>query len=164
MKKQEEKANRMPSDDEVRVAFHEACLINKYAAGVLYLIESKIHSPMNSTGLWGISKYSLEHLMPKKWINHWNDPPLSPSDATERDRLLLTLGNLAIITQPLNASIRDADWATKKAGKGKNGGLVKYAAGIETLSDYLSLDAWNEDTIRQRADDLADKALKVWAI
>jgi hypothetical protein len=46
--------------------------------------------------------------------------------------VILTLGNLTIITQALNASIRDSDWATKKNGKGDKGGLRKYAEGIET--------------------------------
>lgn len=41
-------------------------------------------------------------------------------DAKKRDSLLLTLGNLAIIPQALNASIRDAAWNVKKAGKGQN--------------------------------------------
>ena len=161
---QEDRINRLPSDDEVRVAFHETILTNKYAAGVLYLIESKIRDRnKHSTALLGINKYSLEHLMPKKWRNNWI---LVGDDiaAEKRDRVLLTLGNLAIITQSLNASIRDADWNTKKAGKGEKGGLVKYSEGIETLHTYLSLDQWDENSISSRAEDLAEAALKAWCI
>ena len=45
---------------------------NRYASGVLYLIESKIRNRAKySTQLLGISKYSLEHMMPKKWRNYW---------------------------------------------------------------------------------------------
>ena len=129
--------NRMPSDEEVKQAFHESILTNKYAAGVLYLIESKIRNrSMYSTALLGIGKYSLEHMMPKKWQNYWDNPGTSEM-AKARDEILLTLGNLTIITQSLNASIRDTDWETKKAGKGDKGGLRKYAEGIETLSSFL---------------------------
>ena len=55
-------------------------------------------------------------MMPKKWRNKWGT--LTEEAATRRGRKLLTLGNLAIITHSLNASIRDADWTTKKQGKG----------------------------------------------
>ena len=69
---------------------------------------------------------------------------------------------MAIITQSLNASVRDADWATKKAGKGTKGGLDKYADGIETLSEYLNEPVWDESKIKERADYLANAALRVW--
>jgi hypothetical protein len=163
MSGQVDKVNQMPTDTDIREAFNEALLINKYAAGVLYLIESKNRTRnLHSTQLLGISIYSLEHMMPKKWRNHWKFNG-SKADEEARDRKLLTLGNLTIITQSLNASIRDADWATKKAGQGNNGGLNKYAVSIETLSPYLSLDVWDESAIAQRAKDLTAKALSTWS-
>lgn len=161
---QNDKINRMPTDDDVKVAFNESWLTNKYATGVLYLIESKIRDRRRySTQLLGISKYSLEHIMPKKWRNHW----FFPGDKAAmdlRDRKLLTLGNLTIITQALNASIRDADWTTKKSGQGDKGGLRKYAEGIETLSAYLEANDWDETTIQDRAAYLSTKALETWGI
>jgi len=102
-------------------------------------------------------------MMPKKWRNHWVFPG-DKAVADVRDRKLLTLGNLTIITQALNASIRDADWATKKFGQGDKGGLRKYSEGIETLSQYLGDGDWNETTIQARADYLSEKALATWDI
>jgi uncharacterized protein with ParB-like and HNH nuclease domain len=162
--RQGDKINRMPTDDDVKKAFNETLLTNKYATGVLYLIESKVRDRRrHSTQLLGISKYSLEHMMPKKWRNHW---AFSGDKATAdfRDRKLLTLGNLTIITQALNASIRDSDWATKKSGRGDRGGLRKYAEGIETLSAYLDADVWDENKILDRASYLSYKALEAWGI
>jgi len=52
--------------------------------------------------------------------------------AVERDRKSLTLGNITIITQSLNVSVRDSAWDVKK-----NGNLKKYAKGIDTFSEYL---------------------------
>ena len=69
---------------------------------------------------------------------------------------------MTIITQALNASVRDADWKTKKEGKGDKGGLRKYADGIETLSDFLDREEWNEQAISERAEYLAKKAIAVW--
>lgn len=154
--------NRMPSDEKVVTAFHESVLVNKYATGVLYLIESRIRDKNRyATRLLGVGKYSLEHMMPKKWQNKWKVDDEN-FDADHRDQVLLTLGNLTIITQSLNASIRDADWMTKKNGTGSKGGLIKYADGIETLSNYLTLDEWNEEKIYERATYLAEKALEIW--
>ncbi len=99
--------------------------------------------------------------MPKKWRNNWKFTG-TDTEADMRDNILLTLGNLTIITQSLNASIRDANWPTKCKGQGEKGGLRKYADGIETLSKYLSLDEWSEQTIGERAADLAQYALTCW--
>jgi len=156
--------SRMPANEEVVQAFHESRLTNKYAKGALYLIESRIRDRnMHSTSLLGIDKYSLEHLMPKKWRNNWTFAGTT-AEEEKRDQILLTLGNLTIITQALNASIRDADWATKRFGKGEKGGLLKYAEGIETIYEYLNGDVWDEKSIYKRAEDLAAKALEVWKV
>ena len=161
--KQTDKINYMPTNSEVTAAFHTSVLTNKYAAGTIYLLESKIRNEqMSSTQLLGIRKYSLEHMMPKKWRNHWKFNG-TDEQATERDRVLLTLGNLAIITQSLNASIRDSEWSVKLAGKGTKEGLKKYANGIETISKYLDYTEWNESCIKERADELANKAIEVWS-
>ena len=101
--------------------------------------------------------------MPKKWKNHW--PPCATEELGKiRDNRLLTLGNLAIIPQSLNASIRDADWKTKKAGKKDKPGLVLCAGGLHTLLDVLNKDEWNEDEIEKRAVWLYEKAVLIWKI
>ena len=132
---------------------------------MLYLIESSIRDhKRHSTQLLGVSKYSLEHIMPKKWTNHWG----MPTDQTlvdERNHKILTLGNLTIITQALNTSIRDADWNTKKIGHGTGkAGLEKYAEGIDIFSSFLARTIWDEKAIEDRAAFLYEKAVEVWSI
>ena len=163
--KQADKVNYLPSDVQVREAFSGSILTNKQATGVLYLIESKIRDrTRHTTQLLGMNKYSLEHIMPKKWSNRW-DKPATQSLIDERNRKILSLGNLTIITQALNTSIRDADWDTKKAGHGPGKeGLKKYAEGIDTFSAFLEKDVWNETAIEERADFLYQKAIAVWSI
>ena len=164
LNKQADKINYMPADNEVVEAFHTSVLTNKYAAGVIYFLETKIRDrQLYSTQLLGIRKYSLEHMMPKKWRNHWKFTGTN-EQANERDRVLLTLGNLAIITQPLNASIRNAEWTVKVNGKGEKGGLKKYSNGIETMSKSLSYEEWNEERIVERAGYLAEIAVDVWRV
>jgi hypothetical protein len=157
-----DKVNYLPNDTELKQGFENSILINKQTAGIIYLIESKIRNRnKQATGLLGISKYSLEHLMPKKWENKWNSVS-TKEDKDFRNFKLKTLGNLAIITQSLNASIRDSNWPTKKRGSGNKEGLKHYSGGIETLSPYLELSDWNETEIEKRAEFLLGKAKEIW--
>lgn len=153
----------IPDNADMQNGFYTSKLYNLQTKGILYLIESKIRPANSSTALLGFNSYSLEHLMPKKWKNHW--PPCATEELGKiRDARLLTLGNLAIIPQSLNASIRDADWKTKKAGKKDKPGLVLCAGGLHTLLDVLNKDEWNEDEIEKRAVWLYEKAVLIWKI
>ena len=164
IEKSAEKINYLPDDHDLKNGFNESKLINKQSAGILYFIESKIRDRnKQATQLLGIGKYSLEHLMPKKWENNWGQLD-SKEEIDYRNRKLLTLGNLAIITQSLNASIRDSSWAVKKEGNNKRPGLKHFSAGIETLAPYLELPVWNEAQIEKRATDLFEKAKEIWKI
>ncbi len=157
-----DKVNYLPNDIELKQGFENSILINKQTAGIIYLIESKIRNRhKQATQLLGINRYSLEHLMPKKWENKWHS--VSTKEAKDyRNFKLKTLGNLAIITQSLNASIRDANWPTKKKGNGNKEGLSHYSGGIETLAPYLELNEWNESEIEKRADFLLSNAKEIW--
>lgn len=154
----------IPSDDDLRNGFNTSKLVNLQSKGIVYLIESKIRPTSSSVALLGFNSYSLEHLMPKKWRNNW-EPCATEEEARTRDSVLLTLGNLAIITQSLNASIRDAEWLIKKKGKGDDKpGLEMCASGLVTLFDVLNKDVWNELEIANRAVWLCEQAISIWNI
>jgi hypothetical protein len=161
---QNDKINNWPTDEDLQHGFRHQVLINRQAAGVIYFLESKIrdHS-RQATQLLGLKKYSLEHLMPKKWERKWRKPE-TPEAINERNHRLKTLGNLAIITQSLNAAIRDSDWPTKKRGQGRKGGLKDYSAGIETLAPYLEKQVWDVPQIEERSQMLYNAALKYWNV
>ncbi|MBF0966087.1 DUF262 domain-containing HNH endonuclease family protein [Corynebacterium argentoratense] len=150
----------IPDDEEVKKGFAESKLTNLQAKGILYFIESAIRPSASSTHHLGFDQYSLEHMMPKKWRNNWES--LDDDMARNRDRALLTLGNLAIITSSLNSSIRDADWNAKKEGKGSKGGLKVCSDGIVTMGVANDKKVWDEAAITERGTWLADKAISVW--
>jgi len=154
----------MPSDDEVAVGFRDSRLTNQQSRLILYLLEASTRdATKHSTALLGLRGYSLEHLMPKKWRNHWSHD-LDEEEQRRRDRKLLTLGNLALLTASLNSAIRDADWPTKKAGKGRRAGLLRYTSNMETLFDDLERETWDEEAISERGERLAQAALATWAL
>ncbi len=163
-----DKNNSMPSDEVVKQGFLNSKIVNKQTRGIIYLIESIIRikdKSKHSTGLLGLNRYSLEHIMPKKWENHWDiDRSFTDEERQNRNNKLLTLGNLAIITSSLNSSIRDSNWNKKKNGTDKHSGLIKFTSGIETINEYLQYDNWNEDKIEERAEFLYKNAMEVWAL
>ena len=151
----------IPSDNEVVEAFKTNKLYNKQATCILYLLESaKRDSSKMGTNLKPLGGYTLEHLMPKKWRNNWTFPTSITEE--DRDRILLTLGNLAIITQPLNSSIRDSNWQTKLNGKNSKTGLLVNASGLLTMQSALTHSDWTEETISERAEELSTLALSIW--
>lgn len=151
----------MPNDEMVTNAFHNVALPDNRAKGILYLLESKVRSVKHSTCLAECCKYDLEHLMPKKWETHWQNLPKGYTE-DDRNKALKTLGNLMIISDSLNRSISNADWTTKKNGKGNHPGLLKYASDLEIWNGALELPVWNEKSIADRANRLAEQANDVW--
>ncbi len=157
-----DKVNYMPSDMELEQGFKTSKLTNKHTLGILYMIESRIRNrAVHSTALLGLNRYSLEHVMPKKWENYW-DSVDSEEKRMERNRMLLTLGNLTMLTSSLNTSIRDAHWIVKKEGKKDKKGLIQYASGLDTFSSFLTKEEWDETVITCRAEFLVEKAKEIW--
>ncbi len=157
---QKDKTNCMPDDEKVKKGFYESHLTNNQARVVLYFIESRMRDGNYSTSLHGINGYSLEHMMPKNWNANW--PKSDTFSTNERNNILLTLGNLAIVTSSLNESMRDNSWQKKLKGNNKNKGLKCYSKGIETMFGALNKREWNEKNITERAKKLAKKALEIW--
>lgn len=152
----------IPTDSDLENGFRTSRLINSQAASILYFIEASLQPNTAAMILLGLKNYSLEHMMPKKWRNHW-PACASEEEARNRDVKLLTLGNLAIIPGALNTSIRDSDWRTKKNGNGdEKPGLIKCASGLITIQDALQKDDWNENEIDARAEWLYSKAKEIW--
>ena len=150
--------SRVPDDVELLRGFNESKLSNLQTKGIIYFIESYKRNIKDSTQLLGFNSYSLEHLMPKKWRNEWEVPETEELQR-KRDAILLTLGNLAIITQPLNGSISDSEWEKKKFGKSdKEPGLNSCASGLYTMQDVLNKKTWDENEIVNRAEWLYNQA------
>lgn len=147
-------SNRFPSDEEFKVAFNSAYLINKYSSEVLFCIALyQMDNDFQDNRKLTDYGFSLEHVMPKKWINHWEKP--EGLDEGFRNHKLLTLGNLTLVKGKLNSSMRDSAWSNKKEA------LRKYST-LRITTDYLNNDIWNEDVIKERANDLFIIALDIW--
>ncbi len=154
LSKYTEDTSRFPNDDEFKKAFHSSKLINKYSREVLYCIALyQLNHDYTDNPKLNINGFSVEHIMPKKWRNHWNDK--LEKDEGVRDFNLLTLGNLALVKGKLNSSMRDSAWLKKRDA------LRQYST-LRQTTDYLHHDEWNEDIIEHRGTDLSEIALNIW--
>lgn len=139
---------------------------------ILKLIEDQILTP--KTEKVTIQSLSVEHVMPKAWHDHYEiDGELVSqemaynwylSDNVEeeakwekvqsRDRKIHCIGNLTIVTQPLNSAMRNAPFIEKKEAL-RNSILI--------LNRYFdNLENWDETEMDRRAHWLFDKARNIW--
>lgn len=150
----------MPNNTELLRCCKEIEHPNYRGLAILYLMESKMRSStLLTTQLLKYSAYTLEHLMPQKWMRNW--PLTEGGDPDARTKKIKTLGNFTMLTQPLNSSISNESWSTKLTGKNNNG-LRVYANGLLTLTGVLDLAIWDEKAIDTRATWLARKAADLW--
>lgn len=160
--------NYFPSDELFSSGLKKQRLPNNRARVILYLLELALRGKKDSTILTEYSKYQLEHIMPKKWEQHWS-LPVSDNPAENRIRhidrtgAVQKIGNLTLLSSALNNAIKNTSWKDKKAGNAKGGGLVEYSSGMKIFNNkFLNLSEWNEAEIDKRGEFLAKKALEAW--
>ena len=146
--------NLMPTDSHLESAFSSSHIINKYAEGILFCITLYLNShKYMDNNMLNNDNLSLEHILPKKWRNHWNNPKII--DESTRDHKLLTLGNLTVVKGKLNSSMRDAAWGKKQKA------LQQFSI-FKITTDYINTNTWDENDINRRAIDLLTYARAIW--
>jgi hypothetical protein len=111
------------------------------------------------------SALSIEHIMPQSWRINW---PIAGFDHLEddlsvellsaqmrRDQFVNTLGNLTLLTTPLNSKVSNGPFSEKMPAVRAHSSLALN----RELSDY---DRWDEDSVAARSASLFDVARKVW--
>lgn len=153
-----------PNDEALRNAFLTQPLYWTLTRGRLRLVLEGIEDELRSSN-WAESRsaprdLTIEHIMPQKWRSNWSLPGdikdvLAAGD--RRNRIVQSIGNLTLVTAPLNASMSNGAWPDKR----------------ETLRDHTVLflnkellqqapDVWDEAAIEQRAIRLYELAAKAW--
>ena len=118
------------------------------------------------------SPLTVEHILPQDWLDHWplpdgskgltvqalweSTPDNARAEATKRrNAILQTFGNLTIISQPLNSSVKNKGWAEKKP--------ALLSASLLPINQQLhSVETWDEGAIDERSRRLFERALKIW--
>jgi hypothetical protein len=115
----------------------------------------------------------IEHLLPQAWEEHWT--PAAPESLDEASALewrqqwidehrdnrtiaLHSLGNLTLLTQPLNASVQNGAWSAKRSS------IDEFSAFRLNRDIVLrhGADGWDEARIAARGAELADTIVEIW--
>ena len=121
-------------------------------------------------------RYSLEHIMPKKWQKNWSDVPVYTENGTfesnseegiiARDRSVQSIGNKTLLTSNLNSSVKNAAFMDKISGAGdRKPGYKKHTSLLLTkeIVDQASKDPiWDEKHILDREKNLCKDFLVLW--
>ncbi|MCF7944906.1 MAG: DUF262 domain-containing HNH endonuclease family protein [Spirochaetia bacterium] len=122
--------------------------------------------------------YSLEHIMPQKWEEHWQNVPVYDDNGKIiqdklkakdfRDKKVYALGNMTLLNSRLNTSIRNHNLIRKINGDGKKRGIRKYADLTIIKDDILNpfdkniITQWNENEINRRTENLFNEIKTIW--
>ena len=118
------------------------------------------------------SQLTIEHIMPQDWLENWPLPDGSKgmtiqelweseegnsiADATRRrDSVLQTLGNLTILTQPLNSAVSNSAWKDKKP-------QLLQSSLLPINQQLFSFETWDEAAIERRGKELFERAKSIW--
>ncbi|GGB09858.1 hypothetical protein GCM10011491_42240 [Brucella endophytica] len=170
---------RFPTDREFEAAWLSAPVYGKRLTplrvrAVLEAIERQKRHKFHETEHLS-TDLSVEHILPAEWKAHWplGDGNLVSSDEAyqavfamdedetrvgqivRRQRLLNTFGNLTILTQPLNSSVRNGKYEIKRKALQDHSLLVMNR-------EITKVENWNEDTIEARGKLLFETAQEVW--
>ena len=110
---------------------------------------------------WGA--LSIEHILPQEWSAHW---PLAASvdplgGTIERDAAKHRLGNLTLVTQPLNSLLSNAAWIADPGAASKREALTHYNTFFLNKS-VVERGSWDEGAIAERTEALLTALIRIW--
>ncbi len=116
--------------------------------------------------------YTLEHIMPQKWTQNWNDIPAYDTDhhiveeiddiERVRSHAIYEIGNMTLLNSKLNASISNGTFNDKVNGKNGRKG-IKDLADLRLTKEVIKNNTeWDELKIYARTSKLELLIRKIW--
>ena len=173
-------ANAWPRDEEIREAFASRRYYGVVAQYLIRLLfaaieeQLKTENPLTEQTAVTYDALTIEHVMPQSWRKKW---PISVANEAEqtlaeqrRDAHLALrvlgalrahlhrLGNLTLLTRPLNTRQSNAPWSEKRVALDEHSALRLNA----DLATNAAWDTWDEQKIVERGECLAAVACRAW--
>lgn len=157
-----------PSDSVLEKTLLERPLYGGLARRKLAMVLEAVarhfaHAAPKGEPIIDYSSLTIEHVMPQKWRGEDWDPPTAgfvlsgETPESARDRIIHTIGNLTLVTQPLNSALSNNPWSEKRT-EIKDHSLTTIN---RDLIEHAG-DAWDEATILARSKRLGDIAIQIW--
>ncbi|MCR5628145.1 DUF4268 domain-containing protein [Eubacterium sp.] len=117
--------------------------------------------------------FTLEHIMPQKWMQNWQDVTAYDREGNEleeldeidrvRSKAIYEIGNMTLLNSKLNTSISNGAFIDKINGKyGKKG--VKHLADLLLTKEVVENNTeWDELKIYKRTDELESLIRTIWS-
>ena len=123
--------------------------------------------------------FTLEHIIPKKWQNHWEDVDIydmatgelfegtDEEKAKYRNSVVMNLGNMILLNQSLNSSVSNNKIDIKIDGiPGKQNGY-KNCSSMELTKEIISAynngdKSWDERNVAKRKTELLKLFFEIW--
>jgi hypothetical protein len=157
-----------PSDREIRKRLEAGDLYGYVGqARVRMLLEAcelDLRDPAKTEPIAIPAGLSIEHALPQLWEKHWPLPAGGDPEAlrTDREAHVNRLGNLTLVTQPLNAAMSNAPWRPSATSPySKRAELAKRSALLinQRLCEHKH---WDEGLIDERGHELTDRIIRTW--
>lgn len=141
---------RYPTDSEFRQALMDRNVYDsRSCAYLLRKLENYVRKEPAD-----VSEYSIEHVMPQTLTEEWQRE-LGANFQETHETYLHTLGNLTLTGY--NPELSNRSFSEKQDMEGGFGDSP-----LRLNRSLAEAEVWNEDTIRERAEELAEKALQIW--
>ena len=171
-------SSRFPSDEEFSNAILTEAIYKpgweRRARVILQALEQTLRTTKDDV-ITIQAGFTIEHVLPGKWAENWPLPdgtsapcedvyaalithkcPESVAEAIRgREAMKNTLGNLTLVTQPLNSAISHGPFSVKKPELARSALLLN-----RMIAEQV---AWGEEQITTRGIALAEKACAYWA-
>lgn len=144
--------NIWPNDDEFKSSFKEKTLTTPRI--IKYLL-SKLETTIvgDRSFVPNPESLSVEHVLPKRPDPEW-PPPMRKDEYLKEN--LNKIGNLTILTEPMNRDCESREFEFKK---------TKYRdSSFKITQEICSVSAWTQESIDKRQAVLADIAARTWVL
>lgn len=151
-----------PDDEQFKERILDAPLYRWLPQNRLCMVLIAIEDHIRSTKKPLIDTISrdmqIEHVMPVAWHTNW---PLPEGQldveiaAGKRDNAIHTIGNLTLVSSPLNPKLSNKKWKIKKE-------ILEDQEALFINKDLVKLEHWDEQSIRERSLQLYELARIIW--
>jgi hypothetical protein len=177
--KAETPARSWPTDHEVREALLDKPLYGAVNARrvrmVLLAMEDLLREKTDGKAekISPATNLHIEHLLPQAWEEHWT--PAAPLEldgaealewrqrwlyehADRRSQIVHSIGNLTLLSEPLNESVSNGPWEQKLSS------IDEYSAFRLNRDIVLrhGANGWGEETVRSRSAEMVELVCEVW--
>lgn len=119
-----------------------------------------------------VNNLTLEHILPSEYEKHWDvDEFFKGYDDDDIyddtiDEFTDTLGNMTLLKQSINATLKNMSFDTKKNKRDKNGEYVGYMSSSLQINKktVCNHDEWTAKIIVEREEEFARYADKIWKL